>query len=277
MTSVHCPLCGSTGPHRVLEDSEPPYRVMACPVCDYGFVHPLPGRERLAEAYDEAYYEPWRTHDVTARERMWRWRLEQVRSMVCEGRLLEIGAGDGDFLAMAVAAGYEVTATEFSEAAVANIQQKFPQIRVYTGEIEDIGLKAETFDVIVAWHSLEHMRFPFKALTVMYETLNSGGSLLIAVPNRNNYLMRFLYRIARNRRYPLFSLHTKEIHLSHFTPRSLKRAVESAGFETRSIVRDHAMVEFTKRIIDDVAAIPTMLGGDIGTEAMLLKAMKRGG
>jgi len=70
-----------------------------------------------------------------------------------------------------------VTATEFSEAAVANIQQKFPQIPVYTGEVEDIGLKAETFDVIAAWHSLEHMRFPFKALAAMYEALNPGGSL----------------------------------------------------------------------------------------------------
>ncbi|MFQ5582329.1 MAG: methyltransferase domain-containing protein [Mariprofundaceae bacterium] len=272
---VCCPLCGISGPHRVVEDNEPPYQVLVCPACDYGFVHPLPDQERLAAAYQEAYYEPWRSKHVVARRRMWRWRLKQVRMMVPAGRLLEVGAGDGDFLSLAVEAGYEVAATEFSEAAAASIRDRVPEAMVWKGEVEELGLPESEFDVVVAWHSLEHMRFPFRALAAMRRTLKPGAALFIAVPNRNNHLMRFFYRLVRGRPYPLFSLRGKEIHLSHFTPRSLKRAVEDAGFEVRGISPDHAMVEPAKRLIDSLAVLPFIMGGHIGTEAMLLTAVRK--
>ncbi len=273
-----CPLCGGTGPFRVLEEGlEPPFRVLACPVCDYGFVHPLPDVERLAAAYGESYYEPWREQDVAARRRMWAWRLNEVRRMQPAGRLLEVGAGDGDFLARAADAGYDVTATEFSEAAVANLRRRVPRATVMAGEIEAMDMPAESFDVVVAWHSLEHMRFPFRALEAMRRALRPGGALLIAVPNRNNHLMRWFYRLARGRAYPLFSLHAKEIHLSHFTPASLRRAVEQAGFAVRDVTPDRAMVEPAKRVIDAVAALSFHAAGHVGTEAMLLRAVRKEG
>ncbi|MDQ7010890.1 MAG: hypothetical protein Q9M29_03620, partial [Mariprofundaceae bacterium] len=62
---------------------------------------------------------------------------------------------------------------------------------------------------------------------------------------------------------------------SHFTPRSLKRAVKDAGFTVRGISPDHAMVEPAKRLIDSVAALPFIVGGHIGTEAMLLTAVRK--
>jgi len=137
------------------------------------------------------YYEPWRNEDVVARQRMWAWRLEQVWNVSPKGKLLEVGAGDGNFIELASRAGYAVAATEFSEAAVGNIRERVPGIEVYQGEIEKLELPTESFDVIVVWHSLEHMRFPFRALSAMHRALKSGGSLFIAVPNRNNHLMRF--------------------------------------------------------------------------------------
>lgn len=148
-----CPLCGGAGPFRVLEEGlEPPFRVLACPVCDYGFVHPLPDVERLAAAYGESYYEPWREQDVAARRRMWAWRLNEVRRMQPVGRLLEVG--DGDFLA---------------------------------------------------------------------------------------------------------------------------RAAEQAGFAVRDVTPDRAMVEPAKRVIDAVAALSFHAAGHVGTEAMLLRAVRKEG
>ncbi len=272
MSGLACPLCGHGEDFRELEASEPPYRVLACPVCDYGFVHPLPSRERLARAYGEAYYEPWRNEDVAARRRMWAWRLRRVREACPSGRLLEVGAGDGDFLELAAGAGFETAATEFSDAAAANLRRRVPGADIRQGEIEEMDWPAGTFDVVVAWHSLEHMRRPFAALAAMHAALRPGGVLMIAVPNRHNHLMRLFYRLARGRAYPLFSLHTKEIHLSHFTPASLRRAVEQAGFAVRAIEPDRAMVEPAKRVIDALARLGYRLSGHLGTEAMLLTA-----
>jgi len=62
--------------------------------------------------------------------------------------------------------------------------------------------------------------------------------------------------------------------LSHFTPRCLKRSVEKAGFEVKDIIPDRAMVELAKRVIDAWARISFHVAGHIGTEAMLLKAVK---
>jgi len=97
---------------------------------------------------------------------------------------------------------------------------------------------------------------------------------MIAVPNRHNHLMRLFYRLARGRAYPLFSLHTKEIHLSHFTPASLRRAVEQAGFRVRRLEPDRAMVEPAKRLIDAAARLGFYMAGYLGTEAILLTAEK---
>lgn len=36
MDRMQCPLCGGTGPCRIVGA----YQVVVCPVCDYGFVHP---------------------------------------------------------------------------------------------------------------------------------------------------------------------------------------------------------------------------------------------
>lgn len=275
MNAISCPLCGESGPHQVAEECEPPFRVLVCAGCDCGFVHPLPDRDCLAGAYDESYYEPWQQHHVRARARMWMRRLEHVRRKVPSGRLLEVGAGEGDFLEMAASAGYQVAATEFSEAAADRIRQRLPQVKVWLGEIESLNIPRESFDVAVAWHCLEHMRHPFQALEAMNRALRPGGSLVVAVPNRRNHLMALLYRIFRGKPYPLFSLKAREIHLFHFTPKSLCMALESAGFAVEQIGWDNCMVEPAKIIIDYVAALPTLFGGILWTEAIMATAIKK--
>jgi len=102
------------------------------------------------------------------------------------------------------------------------------------------------------------------------------SGLMIAVPNGHNHLMHLFYRLARGRAYPLFSLHTKENHLSHFTSTSLRRAVDQAGFRVRRIEPDRAMVEPAKRFIDALARLSFSAFGYLGTEALLLTVEKQG-
>ncbi|HXH73031.1 MAG TPA: class I SAM-dependent methyltransferase [Mariprofundaceae bacterium] len=266
-----CPLCEGSNTFAI-ERSEPPYVVYACRGCELGFVHPLPTSEVLARAYGEAYYEPWRQKHVVARQRMWQRRIDRVMALASTGRLLDIGGGDGAFAAVAAAAGYQVEATEFSAAGAAEIERRVPSATVHIGELVELGLPGAHFDVVTAWHSFEHMRDPFAALAEVRRILRPGGLFLMAVPNRHNRLMALLYRLLKGRPYPLFSLHTKEIHLYHFTPFSLRLALGRAGFTVDSIGWDRSMVEPAKRLIDAVAAVPQLLGGPLVTEAMLAVA-----
>jgi len=246
-----------------------PYQVYACRDCELGFVHPVPTAEVLAHAYGEAYYEPWQQQHVAARQRMWQRRIDRVRALQPAGRLLDIGGGDGAFASVAAAAGYQVEATEFSSSGAAQIRLHVPQAIAHIGELVDLDLPSASFDVVTAWHSFEHMRDPFAALAEVRRILKPGGQFIMAVPNRHNRLMSLLYRLLKGRPYPLFSLHTKEIHLYHFTPASLRLALQQAGFAVDSIGWDRSMVEPAKRFIDVVAALPHLFGGQLATEAML--------
>lgn len=268
-----CPLCGSADV-QAIEADEPPYLVYACRGCELGFVHPLPTVEALARAYGEAYYEPWQQQHVAARQQMWQRRIERLQSLAPDGRLLDIGGGDGAFAAVAAAAGYRVEATEFSAAGAAQIGQRVPSAAVHVGELVELGLPDAAFDVVTAWHSFEHMRDPFAALAEVRRILKPGGLLLMAVPNRHNRLMALLYQLLKGRPYPLFSLKSKEIHLYHFTPASLRLALARSGFAVERIGWDRSMVEPAKRLIDAVAAVPHLLGGPLVTEAMLAVARR---
>lgn len=267
-----CPLCERIE-LRVLEDTGPPYRVWACQGCELGFVYPIPDRATLVAAYDAAYYEPWSQQHVVARRRVWQRRLACLLSACPRGgRLLEVGAGDGAFVALAAEAGYQVVATELSDAGAREIRRCVPDAEVHVGELVDLQLLARSFDVATAWHCLEHMRDPFAAMREIGRLLKPGGVLLLAVPNRHNFPMAWLYRRVKGRSYPLFSLSTKEIHLFHFTPSSLRQALQQAGFHVLHVGWDNGMVEPLKRVVDYVAVMPYVLGGRLWTEALLVWA-----
>jgi 2-polyprenyl-3-methyl-5-hydroxy-6-metoxy-1,4-benzoquinol methylase len=144
------------------------------------------------------------------------------------------------------------------------------------GELVELKLPARSFDAVTAWHCLEHMRDPFAAIREIGCLLKPGGVLLIAVPNRHNVPMAWLYRCVKGRPYPLFSLSTKEIHLFHFTPSSLRQALQQAGFQVLRVGWDNGMVEPLKRVVDYVAALPYVVGGRLWTEAMLVWARAGG-
>ena len=268
MTDIACPLCGGTG-LRCIEATEPPYIVYACRACDLGFVAPMPTREALSQAYDAAYYEPWSEQHVVARTHMWQRRVGLLQREKGSGALLDVGGGDGAFIKAAVRAGFTVSATEFSEAGAKAMRKKVPQAVVHVGELVELGLPEASFDIVTTWHSLEHMRDPFAAMAEIRRLLRPDGVAFIAVPNRNNYPMALLYRLLKGRPYPLFSMQTREIHLFHFTPKSLQLALERAGLCVERIGWDHSMVEPAKRVIDMVAALPGIFGGPLMTEAML--------
>jgi len=266
--ATSCPLCGCKE-LRTIEDIEPPYAVYVCFGCDLGFVSPMPSGEVLSRAYDKAYYQPWSEQHVEARQRMWQRRIALVKKIKPGGHLLDIGGGDGSFIEVAASAGFKIFATEFSEAGAASMRQRVPAAEVHTGELTDLLLPEATFDIVTAWHVLEHMRDPFAALVTIRRLLRPDGVAFIAVPNRNNHLMAMLYRFLKGRPYPLFSLKTREIHLFHFTPASLRMMLEKAGFAIDSIGWDNSMVEPAKRLVDDAAILPKLLGGPLLTEAML--------
>ena len=69
-----------------------------------------------------------------------------------KGKLLDIGAGTGDFLTVAKQNGWETTGIEPSEKAKAIATKKGISFAEATDKLEN-----NSFDVITMWHVLEHV------------------------------------------------------------------------------------------------------------------------
>ena len=126
---------------------------------------------------------------------------------------------------------------------------------VFCGEIWDAGFNEQGFDVITLWHVLEHTTSPMRTLQEVRKVLKPDGLLVLAVPNLNDRLMQAAYRIVKGRKPSLFSIGDKEIHLFHFSVRSLRLLLEKTGFTCVKVGPDFGVVEVSKQLINSLAAV----------------------
>ncbi|MEX2081336.1 MAG: class I SAM-dependent methyltransferase [Dehalococcoidia bacterium] len=107
-------------------------------------------------------------------------RLAWVRRFAEGGRLLEVGCGEGEFVALAKASGFEVTGIEPHPGRAAVTRERHG-IAVEEGLIETTALPAGAFDVVFHVDLLSHFPDPVDALRKMSERLRPGGVVCFEV------------------------------------------------------------------------------------------------
>jgi 2-polyprenyl-3-methyl-5-hydroxy-6-metoxy-1,4-benzoquinol methylase len=247
-----CNLCGKNS-FKVREDDETPFRVLECLNCGLVFVHPFPDIDKLAVHYGEDYYREWIYQQKKKRIRMWKGRLKKLEKRRHGGHLLDVGCGDGAFLKLAQDKGWAVSGTEHSSYA-ANYVSEALGIPVFCGEVFAAGYPDNSFDVVTMWHVLEHVTDPGRYLREIHRILKPSGLLLVAVPNVNDYIMQAAYRLVKKRPLKLFSKDDREIHLYHFSDETLKNYLVKTGFECLKISPDYGITEYSKKMINFIAA-----------------------
>ena len=235
-TVAACDVCGAIEFQPVSSQAA----VVECRRCGYRFVNPRPSQAEIVAAYsDPHFYDAW-IEDDAGRIRMWSKRLELVRRAATGSTLLDVGAGIGTFLALARdRAGWSVSGTEVSSAAVAIARQRYG-LELLQGQAQALPLPQAAFATVTLWHVLEHVPSPSRLLEACHATLAPGGRLVIACPNDDDashvparvkaWLMSRLGRpgIVPPRYERLRP--GSEIHLSHFTRRVLSRLLAEKGF-----------------------------------------------
>jgi 2-polyprenyl-3-methyl-5-hydroxy-6-metoxy-1,4-benzoquinol methylase len=99
-----------------------------------------------------------------------------------KGRILDIGAGTGDFLSVAKNDGWQTIGVEPSDRAKAIAKSKGVSFVEETTELED-----HSFDLISMWHVLEHVPDLDKQIKELKRLLKPTGTLIIAVPNFKSF------------------------------------------------------------------------------------------
>ena len=189
------------------------FAIRRCGRCGLG--HTLPQPADLGRYYAAQYY--GNRHGFTARYCSRR-RLGFVRTAFGDGtgkRLLDIGCGDGAFLMGASRAGWDVMGTELNPAIARELGL---DVREDIKQVADKG----KFDCITMWHTLEHMRDIPAMLREIYELLEPGGKLVVAVPDCGGLQARVFG--------PKWLHLDVPRHLYHFDNGSLRYCLTNVGF-----------------------------------------------
>ena len=226
--AVACPLCHAA-PRPFGVDFQG-LQLARCAACGLQFQSPRPVFDDLVNAvYGPAYHPPGEhVVDAVRRyqfERQMRW-LE--RPAGAGRRLLDVGCGSGAFLGFARARGWEVDGTDVvvTPSAVAT------GARLWAGQLPSIAFGARRYHAVRFNHVLEHTQDPLAELRAARAVLAPGGVLHVGVPNLAGFTITLKswqsrLRLKRKRWKHYGALH----HLWFFTPRTLARLVEAAGFE----------------------------------------------
>jgi SAM-dependent methyltransferase len=249
-TLTACPLCESS---EVVHLDEA-FRFDQCKSCGYIFDNPRPTQSAIAQHYSRPeQYDDW-LRNFDAREKLWKRRLKKMLPDRAPGSLLDVGAGIGQFLALARDSFSSVDGTELSESAISIAKERYG-LTIRHGTIET--LKLPTYDNITMVHVLEHVLSPKDTLKRCFEVLNPGGRIFICVPNDiDSWKSR--HRAIRGRLHvsehsPAIGLlragDLAEIHLSHFTTKTLSFAARQAGFRVVKVDIDPLYVATGRRLI----------------------------
>lgn len=236
-TLESCNICNS----RQIKSIDPEYHLCQCTECGYVFDSPRPTLEEIIGFYSKkGQYDHWLREDKS-RVAIWTWRLNKLKKYLPLGRLLDVGAGIGEFLHYAQPFFSHVTGTEISSTGVQVARQKY-DLELLHGQVETLDLPLASFDMISIFHVLEHVPSPVSFLARLKELLRPGGLLVCAVPNdvlawrsRQNSLGKRLGHKKFEHFSPVLGTpkvcSVEEVHLSHFTPLVLRRLFENSGFE----------------------------------------------
>ena len=153
--------------------------------------HPQPTLDRLGMYYEFDDYISHTDGKRTLFEKMYHFikrraiknklRLIEQHQPV-KGKILDIGAGTGDFLLEAKNKNWETVGVEPNEKAKSIAINKGV---LFADTIEKI--ESNSFDVITLWHVLEHVPDVAHQVAELKRLLKPSGTLIIAVPNFKSF------------------------------------------------------------------------------------------
>jgi len=227
VTLPTCTSCGGrlvTGLPAVADPrSGERFAILHCTGCGLGHTWPQP--DDLTPYYGSTYHGG--RHGASA-DFCTRRRLRFVRRAADGGgRLVDVGCGDGSFLAAARCAGWQVAGTELNPTHARELGLR---VERDLADLDDLA----PFDVVTMWHSLEHLTDPRGTLETLRTLVRPGGTLFVAVPDAGGWQARAFGGAWLHLDVPR--------HLYHFDERSLTALLDRTGY---AVTRQwHAEIEY---------------------------------
>ena len=142
------------------------------------------------------------------------------------GHLLDVGAGNGHFLAHMRDLKWDVMGVEPDPSAVRVAVERFG-LPVTHGTLDTARLPLPACDAITLFHVLEHVPDPVATLEHVKRLLRAGGQVVVVTPNAESLAQRLFGADWRGWEPPR--------HLFVFSPATLRTCAERAGLQVRQV------------------------------------------
>jgi 2-polyprenyl-3-methyl-5-hydroxy-6-metoxy-1,4-benzoquinol methylase len=193
---------------------------------------PQPSLENLGKYYESEDYISHTDNKRSLFEKLYHFiksialknKLNLINSLQPnKGRILDIGAGTGDFLSVAKNDGWKTTGVEPSERAKSIAINKGISFVEQTSELEN-----HSFDVISMWHVLEHVPDLDKQIKELKRLLKPSGTLIIAVPNFKSFDAKHYGKF--------WAAYDVPIHFWHFSKTAIKLLFEKEEMKLEKVL-----------------------------------------
>ena len=228
---VECPICGTEiKKDDFIEVYKSPfnnqnYELYECSKCELQWWEPL---KMVPEFYENdvfnlytSFHEGVRTKIGQNHKAFFKYFPKKI-----EGKLLDIGCGDGIFLREAQRRGFEVWGIDFDRKSVEVVKKSLGVKTVYSMSLEEFCEFAKErdlkFDVVTFFEVLEHQDRPREFLEKVKSLLKDGGYVAGSVPNRERLFREVDWKYFRGD-YPPH-------HFLRFSKGALGNAFKILGF-----------------------------------------------
>lgn len=190
--------------------------------------HPQPDEKKIAKYYESEDYISHTDHQRNFTEKLYQYiKIFNLKKKVKlieywnldKGKVLDFGAGTGDFLVQAKNNQWKTYGIEPNEKAKNIGKEKGICYAETLSDFED-----HFFDVITLWHVLEHIQDLNGTISELKRVLKPNGTVIVAVPNFKSYdatyykefwaaydVPRHLWHFSRAAIDSLFSIHQMKI------------------------------------------------------------------
>ena len=189
-----CPLCQGSelAPFASATDhlvSGKQFTIIQCKACGFLFTQDAPSNDSIEQYYDSEKYLPHNTRHGfnsfiyrSVRSVMFNWKHALIQYYHnTRGTLIDVGAGNGHFMAHMQRSGWDVVGCEQSELARTEAWNRW-ELHL-DGDAMETEYRTGCADVITAWHAIEHIHDLHGLWDRFNNWLKSDGILLVAVPN----------------------------------------------------------------------------------------------
>jgi 2-polyprenyl-3-methyl-5-hydroxy-6-metoxy-1,4-benzoquinol methylase len=228
-----CILCKGTdlGFFLELKDhflSKQSFSLLQCKSCGLMYTTPQPEINDIQDYYNSKDYTSHDTRDNSLKNYLYKIarkislasKLKLISSYKNTGKLLDIGAGTGEFINYFHKHGWEISGIEPNEKAREQARNKY---KLNVGNIDDLnGIAEGSLDVITMWHVLEHTFDPVKQMKLNFKLLKTDGLLVLALPNYGSWDAHHYKQY--------WAAYDVPRHLFHFSENAVNNIAKLTGF-----------------------------------------------